>query len=182
MRLALAASLLLALAPAASAAGSDPLLSGYGGPGDGEQALLGETLIRDSGASAPAGSSPAAPAPGPDELYAPATATEPAPTPVQERPTPAPAPSEPATGGKQPRPQRRPDQGTAATTTTTEATAPVVSAVGSGGSADAPSPVSGRDLALVLAALVALIVLAACARRLAVGAARTRRPMTFQAP
>src|SRR3954463_16734293 len=66
----------LLLAPSSQAA--DPLLSGYGGPGGGEQVVLGSTLVRagrGGGASAPRGGAasrraPAAPvaatrAPGP---------------------------------------------------------------------------------------------------------------------
>ncbi|MFZ1927083.1 MAG: hypothetical protein WAU42_13185 [Solirubrobacteraceae bacterium] len=48
--LALAAAMLV-LAPTAAFAGS-PLLSGYGGPGAGEQAILGSTLVGGSGGGA----------------------------------------------------------------------------------------------------------------------------------
>ncbi len=52
------ATALLVLAPTTAFAGS-PLLSGYGGPGAGEQAILGSTLIggsRGGGASGSGGS------------------------------------------------------------------------------------------------------------------------------
>jgi hypothetical protein len=45
------AGAMLALAPATALAGS-PLLSGYGGPGAGEQAILGSTLVGGSGGGA----------------------------------------------------------------------------------------------------------------------------------
>jgi hypothetical protein len=47
---------MLALAPATAFAGS-PLLSGYGGPGTGEQALLGSTLIGGASGGGAGGSS-----------------------------------------------------------------------------------------------------------------------------
>lgn len=57
--LAIFAALTLALTlPVASARASDPLLSGYGGPGGGEQVVLGGSTVKSpkssSGASAPA--------------------------------------------------------------------------------------------------------------------------------
>src|SRR5438876_10100556 len=58
-----AALALLALAPAAANAG--PLLSGYGGPGQGNQAILGSTLLGGPGggsSGAGAGSGSGAPA------------------------------------------------------------------------------------------------------------------------
>jgi hypothetical protein len=177
MRRLLTAALVLALAPAASAADSDSLLSGYGGPGDGEQALLGATLIGESGGSAPASSgTPAAAAPAPDAIYAPA------------EPAPATAPATLTPTAPQKRPSRRPRHsripiGTSTPEivhTTTAPTAPTAPAQAA--PASAPAPLDSRDLALVLAALIALGVLAACARRLAVRAARTRRPLTLQAP
>jgi hypothetical protein len=50
------AATMLVLAPTTAFAGS-PLLSGYGGPGAGEQAMLGSTLVGGSGGGGAAGSS-----------------------------------------------------------------------------------------------------------------------------
>jgi hypothetical protein len=166
-----AAILFLALVPAAHAAGSDPLLSGYGGPGDGEQALLGTTLIREtpSGGGTAGVSQTAAPAPSPDAIYetpAPAAEQPAAQRPAAQRPArerPArtkPARTEPAAPAQ---PQR--------TTPAAPATP-----------ASAPAPVAGRDLALLAAILLLALALAGCARRLAVRAARERRPVPLQAP
>lgn len=167
MRTLLTVGLVLAIAPGASAATSDSLLSGYGGPGDGEQALLGQTLIRDGGGSAPAASAPARPAPGPEEIYETAPA---APAPA----TPA-AGRVPANGGAKakPKPQAKPKPARLPPEQVPTPSRPdgTAVAVGTGGSESAGAVFSGRDLALVLAALAALAVLAGCARRLAVRAA-----------
>ena len=184
-RLALpAVALTLALSGPALAAGhSDPLLSGYGGPGDGEQTLLGQTLILgDSGSAGPGGGgvagATAAPAPKPDALY------EAAPEPAAETPAGGtgtgaagtPAARRPGSGGRpsrgRERPEvRRPDPRPSAAPETVGTPARAVSA---------PAPVDGRD-GLLLAAIALLIVaLAGSARRLAVGAARSRRATTLQ--
>src|SRR5262249_48861065 len=55
---ALAIALLVTLTGAASAAGSSPLLSGYGGPGQGNQAILGSALL-NGGRNGGGGSGPA---------------------------------------------------------------------------------------------------------------------------
>jgi hypothetical protein len=175
MRLALAAALLLSFAPAASAAGQDSLLSGYGGPGDGEQALLGQTLIRDSGASGPATSpasstSPpaATPAPGPQEIFKPASAA-----PVQHarpaKPKPKPGSSH-QSATVTPKPARP------------ASTKPPVTVPAARASSEVPAAVGGRDIALAVAVIVVLGVLAGLARRLAVRAGRARRPLPLYEP
>jgi hypothetical protein len=55
---ALAIAFLVTLAGAASAAGSSPLLNGYGGPGQGNQAILGSALLT-GGRNGGGGSGPA---------------------------------------------------------------------------------------------------------------------------
>lgn len=171
MRILLTVGLLLAIAPGASAATSDSLLSGYGGPGDGEQALLGQTLIRDGG-SGSAASTPARPAPGPEEIYETAPA---APAAARAPATPAAGKGPASDGAKaKPKPQGEPKPARLPPEQVQKPSGPggTSVAVGTGGSESAGALFSGRDLALVLAALVALAVLAGCARRLAVSAAR----------
>lgn len=55
-RTALSALVLISIAPA-SAFAADPLLSGYGGPGGGEQAVLGDELLPASGGGGDSGGS-----------------------------------------------------------------------------------------------------------------------------
>ena len=181
MRLATLAAILvtaLAAGPALAAEASDPLLSGYGGPGDGEQVLIGQTLLLDEGGSRGGGTGAAA-VPSADALYEEASA--PAADPVQQaeaRPArPARRPErparEPAVEEAQPTPAPDPAAGAAETGS-------AASAVGAGGPVSAPSPVDGRDVLLLGAVVLLLLALAGCARRLAVRAAHARRPPTLQ--
>lgn len=176
MRLALLAATLTAglAGPAFAAGASDPLLSGYGGPGDGEQALLGQTLILGAGGSR--GTS----APSPEAIYAePAAPVE---TPVAEDPAADPQPAQPSRRPQ--RPARRPANAgprpTALPERSADAPASTTSAVGIGGPVAAPAPVDGRGALLIGAVALLLAALAVCARRLAVRAARARRPATLQ--
>jgi hypothetical protein len=163
MRRALA-TLFLALAPAAHAAGSDPLLSGYGGPGDGEQALLGTTLIREApNSSGTAGAVQTAPAPSPEEIYETPPPATPARAPDAEK---KPARTKPA--------RTKPARTKPARTKPAPRTEPA-GQVGFGGTPAEPSIVAGRDLALLAAILLGAVALAGCSRRLAVRAARDRR-------
>lgn len=170
MRRALAA-IFLALAPAAHAAGSDPLLSGYGGPGDGEQALLGATIIREAPGGG-GGGTPTPAAPSADALF------------EQADPTPAAAPDagRPAARPDR-RPARRPQRPARERPAPTTAPKAPAASVGTGGEAvSAPAPLAGRDLALLAAVLLGALALAGSARRLAVRAARERRPAPLQVP
>lgn len=165
MRFVLTVAIVLAIAPGAAAAGSDSLLSGYGGPGDGEQALLGQTLLRDSasgGGGAPVASAPSPPAPGPEEIYETA---------------PAATGAVPARDTGKAKPQTRPTPSTVPPSAVPRRPAATTSVLGTGGEPASASVFSGRDLALMVAVLIALAVLAACARWLAVGAARAARPV-----
>lgn len=185
MRIALAL-LVLVLAPAAHAAKTEPLLSGYGGPGDGEQALLGQTLLLDGaggrggGGGGTAGATSASPPPSPDAIYE-----------AIPDPTPAAAPGAvppPARPGRRPsrRPSsanRKPGKPQAPAPARRPAADPPALAVGTGGEAlSAPAPFAGRDLLLLAAVLLGALALAGCARRLAVRAARGRRPVVLQLP
>ena len=165
----------LALAPPALASGGgSSLLSGYGGPGDGEQALLGQQLYAPKTKAAGAGRQAATPAaPSPTAIYAPV------------KPAPAPTPSSPAPASRR-APARRTHRAktkhrrSAATrrrsarahriAVVPNAPAPVVVRPSA-----APSPLPGKTLALGVVVLVALLALALAARRLAVLSAMRRR-------
>ncbi|PTL58488.1 hypothetical protein [Paraconexibacter algicola] len=108
-RILLAAVAALALTPtAAQAKGS--LLSGYGGPGGGEQVILGSQLLGGpggsgstaSGSGSGTGARPAAPAP--------LRAAAPAPSAAPTAAAPAPGATAPATRGDDPRPGTRGSQ------------------------------------------------------------------------
>ena len=173
----LAVLLVLALAPAAHAAGSDPLLSGYGGPGDGEQALLGETLIRESSSGAALGATAQAPAPAPTAIYEADTAT-PAPLPQETA-----EPGDEAAAAPARKPSRRPTASKPERPAKPSApTSQVAVGTGDAEPVSAPAPIAARDLALLVALLLGLLALAGWARRLAVSAARMRRDAVPQRP
>lgn len=166
---AIAAVVLVLAAPAAAkSGGGSPLLSGYGGPGDGEQALLGQQLYASGSAQRPAGRATGAPAaPSPTAIYQPAApATAPARTTTPARRSTTSKRARRGRGrGRRPAPPRAavvPRRGASP--------APVVVRPTS-----APAPLAGRSLVLAGAVLAALLALGLTARRLAVLSARRRR-------
>lgn len=195
--LASALALVLAAAPAASAKNGSSLLSGYGGPGDGEQALLGgQLVVKGSGAarapSAGAIYSRGAPAPGavsPPGGSIPTTsstgtngatkddrsASNPQPTSTPDGPKSArPKLARPSDGPGQKvarpngaRPSDVPGQRVARPNGARPGAVP--------GTSGAPAPLNGGDLGVLLAVLAGVLLLAGCARRLAVRASLARR-------
>jgi hypothetical protein len=175
-------TLLLAAAPAAAKGGgsSSSLLSGYGGPGDGEQALLGQQLYAPAGSrgavrGASRSGTPAAP--GPTAIYAaPAPTQAPAPAPSATVPRPA-VKAHPRRGHRTHDTTARPaaPNRAAAVPAPPRAAPRIVVAPTS-----APSPLAGSVLALGGALIALLLALALAARRLAVLSAAGRRPIPPQ--
>lgn len=171
----------LAAAPAAAKDGGSSLLSGYGGPGDGEQAMLGQQLYAPSrsgsrGANARSTPSAAPRAPSPTAIYAtPAPAASPA--------TPA-APSARAHSSR-PKAKAKHRRSGSHRKATKPAAFPQRAAVVPAGSGaapavvvrptSAPAPLRGAALALAALLLAALLALGLTARRLAVLSAQQRR-------
>jgi hypothetical protein len=164
--------------PATSQA-SDPLLSGYGGPGNGEQALLGGELVDDGGsggstaASAPARSAAqtSLAAPTPAAATGPSTAASPSPSipaarPKAKRPRRAttlapvtPTPTAPAAPG-------------AATATAATPGAPAVIPYADAGADSSALPLSTADVVVALLFVVALALVALGLRSVAGGVER----------
>jgi hypothetical protein len=69
-----AVAVLLACIPVAAASASSTLLSGYGGPGAGNQAILGSTLVGGSGKGSGGGGSPSATSASPASIALPQSA------------------------------------------------------------------------------------------------------------
>jgi hypothetical protein len=170
---------LLALAPPALAAdGGSSLLSGYGGPGDGEQAILGQQIYapktKSSGATR---RTPTPRAPSPTAIYAPA-----APAAAPSTPATAPASARPpATKAKARVRRHRSAHLRSAATRRRSARAHRIAVVPNTPApvvvrpSSAPSPLGGSALALAVGVLVVLLGLGLAARRLAVLSAMRRR-------
>lgn len=133
------------------AAGANPLLSGYGGPGQGSQVILGGTLLNTPGGGSPG---PAVPAGGSaSELTVAATPHSPAAPGRGSRPQPA--------GGSPSGPTASKPAGT-----TPARTPPAVFQPGSSGVSAGTLGLSSTDLLLVVFAVAALTLVAAATRRL----------------
>lgn len=147
---------LLLLAP--SGAFADPLLSGYGGPGGGEQVVLGSSLVGRSGGSSGSGTGDsirATPAPA-----AAASGTAPAPAATGRH-----KPTKRSGTGHPKRPAASPPAAGAAPATVATG-APPVRAYPSRASEVGGLPLSAGDLLICLLALVALFFGGAALRRL----------------
>jgi hypothetical protein len=172
---------LVALPGVASA--SDPLLSGYGGPGGGEQAVLGaETLGGGSGGSGSGGTgSGTGAAATPNESLratAPAVAQQAAPTTAAPKRSNKPhrEGAKKGSGGTA--------SGTAkgAAATPAPAAAPAVVSYPSRSTEGGGSPLSGGAVLAVLLALAAVVLLGLGLRRLSSAAPTSDDPRTPQVP
>ncbi len=153
-------ALLLTAAPAAA---SDPLLSGYAGPGGGDQQVLGTDVITPSGPERPL-ARPAAPA-----AASTSTSSSAAPTPSSSASTSTSSSAPPRRRSAPRRRDRAPSAGksaggTAVPTAPERAATPVVAAAetGAGG-----LPVDGGDALLVALAVLVLAGVAVVTTRLA---------------
>ncbi len=162
---------LLALLPAAASASS--LLSGYGGPGQGSQAILGSGLVRGAGGAGGSGTPPTSPVSGP-------VATKQSQTPAALTRSGAGARRGHATkagSGRTPGNERK-DQGAGQTEAGTRKSVSLAYAAAERGAPVAASETlgfSGDDLLLLILALGALASIAAVTRRLAQAPSVIRR-------
>jgi hypothetical protein len=164
----------LVLPGAALAAGDDPLLSGYGGPGSGDQAVLGGGVVGGGGSGGSGSSSSLRAAPSVAATAAPATA-----------PSAAATPAAPTTGGSSgkhtnnakphrthpstPAPEQHPSTGSG---TVTKRPALATTPTRVDRSSAGAFPLSTSDLLLALVVALALAALAVATSRLSGGPAR----------
>jgi hypothetical protein len=175
---------LVALPGVASA--SDPLLSGYGGPGGGEQAVLGaETLGGGSGGSGGSGSggngSGTGAAATPNESLratAPAVAQQAAPTTAAPKRSTKPH----RDGAKKGSGGTVSETAKGAAATPAAAAAPAVVSYPSRSTEGGGSPLSGGAVLAVLLALAAVVLIGLGLRRLSSGAPTSDDPRTPQVP
>jgi hypothetical protein len=169
-----------ASALAGTTAIADPLLSGYSGPGGGEQVVLGSKLLPPRGGGGGGGGTS-----GGSALRATAVRTSPAPQPKVAEPS-TPASSKPATTAParhraaRSHPSRRPAAKAPAGPTPDDArggpnpAAPSVIPYPSRASSAGGLPLSQSDIVLVALGAGALILVALALRRLAPGEEATR--------
>src|SRR3954449_496899 len=170
---ALVLALLAAASPAAAQGGLSSLLSGYGGPGDGEQAILGQQVYGGGGTGRRAAT--------PSRTKTPRA---PSPTAIYAVPAPAAPAATPAAPAKRPAAHRTRRHHAAKPGTSTPARPPQRVAVVPAAKTppavvvrptSAPAPLGGMSLLLIGALVVALLFLGLGSRRLAVLAAQHRR-------
>jgi hypothetical protein len=169
------------LALPGSAGASDPLLSGYGGPGGGEQSVLGAETLGGGGSGGDGGSGSSGAAPVDESLRA---AAAPAATPQGTATAAVPKLSKkPRRSGTEHRAGATSGSAKGAgTTTAAQAAAPALVSYPSRSTDGGGSPLSGGAVAALLLGLVALVLLGLGLRRLSPAGPQSGDHRTSQVP